>query len=244
MASTISSSDIRQSALLIQCLHVYKSYGNGRPVFQDVNLEINKGDFVFLMGPGGSGKSTFLRLLLAMESPSRGHILFGGRSLQRMSPKEIPYFRRRTGIVLQDPKLVMDRTVLENVSLPLEIAGKDAKFVKSKAVQVLGMLSFDHKLDCKCSRLSVSERQLTAIARAVVNDPVLLLWDEPSGKLDEEAHYKVMGLLGNIHVRGTTVIMASHQPSLLDIVPHGRVLAIHDGGILERVVVSNKTVWR
>jgi cell division transport system ATP-binding protein len=138
----------------------------------------------------------------------------------------------------------MDRSVLDNVSLPLEIAAKDPKLAKSKAVRILSLLSFDRKLDTMCSRLSVSEQQLVSIARAVVNDPVLLLWDEPSGKLDEETQDRVMGLLANIHVRGTTVIVASHQPSLLDIIPHGRVLAIHEGSILERVVVSGTTVWR
>jgi cell division transport system ATP-binding protein len=242
--STNPSSDTRKTAPLIQWLRVHKSYGNGRPVFQDVNLEINKGDFVFLMGPSGAGKSTFFKLLLAMELPSRGHVLFNGRSLQRMSSYDIPYFRRRMGIIFQDPKVIMDRTVLENVTLPLEIAGKDPKFARSKAVQVLTVLGLDPGLDSKCSRLSVSEQQLVAIARAVVNDPVLLLWDEPAGKLDEETHLQVMGLLGNIHVRGTTVIIASHQPSLVDTVPHGRVLAIHDGGILERVILPDKTVWR
>jgi len=234
MASTISLSDRRQAPPLIQCLSLFKSYVKGRDVLRDVSFEVNKRDFIFLTGPGGAGKTTFLKLLLGIEPPDRGHILFEGQSLQRMSPKDIPPFRRRTGVVFQDLKLLAHRTVYENVALPLDIAGMSGALVKNKVLNVLRLLGLDHKTGSKCDRLSTTEQQLTAIARAVVNDPVLLLMDEPAGKIDEETLCRVIELIGSIQVRGTTVIVASREGGLREHIHDARSWTIRDGRVLEQ----------
>jgi cell division transport system ATP-binding protein len=234
MASTISLSDKRQAPPLIQCLRLFKSYIKGRDVLRDVSVEVNKRDFILLTGPSRSGKTTFLKLLLGIEPPDRGHILFGGQSLQRMSPKDMPRFRRRTGVVFQDLKLLKHRTVFENVALPLEIAGKSGNLVKDKVLEILRMLGLDRKTGSKCDRLSTTEQQLTAIARAVVNDPVLLLMDEPAGKLDEETLYRVVELIGSIQVRGTTVIVVSSEWGLGEHNGNARLWTIRDSRVLEQ----------
>jgi len=227
--------EAHQTSLLIQCLQISKCHVHGQDVFSDANLQIQRGNFTFLVGPGGTGKSTLFRLLLGLESLDQGHILIEGRNLQHLRRREIPYFRRRIGVVFQDFKLVKQRTVFENVALPLEVAGKEHLFIRKKVHRILRMLRLDHRMNTPCSRLSAGERQMVAIARAVVTDPVILLVDEPTGNLDEDALRSAMDVFAAVHERGATVIVATHDVSLPSLIPGSRVVAIHQGKFMEKV---------
>jgi len=215
----------------------------GHNIFQNASIEIHKGDFLFLMAPSGAGKSTFIRLLLGLDTLNQGNILIGGRNLLQLDRKQIPILRRRMGVVLQDPKLLPHRTVFENVALPLEISGREETTIRKKVHHILGELGLDHKINTCGHQLSGGEQYRVAIARAVVNDPVLLLVDEPTGNLEEDALAEAMSLFEDLRVQGTTVVIASHMVSLPGLVPESRVVAIHDGKILERTLVSNATCW-
>lgn len=223
---------------LIQCLHISKGYPPADPVLQDINLDIFQGDFIFLLGKGGAGKSTFLKVLLGLEPPDQGHILIEERDISEIPPREIPFFRRQLGIVLQDSKLLMHRSVFRNVALPLEVAGSGEAFAQKRAFALLRMLGLEEKgaMPCKC--LSASERQCVAIARAVVNDPVILFADDPTGGLDGQETRRVMKLLEDVRVMGATVILATHNASLPTAVPGSRVLILHQGKITEQTAAE------
>lgn len=229
---------------LIQCLQITKSYASGSHVFKDANLEVGKGELVILLGQGGSGKSTFFRLLLGLEPLDQGHILIEGRNLQRLHPKEIPFFRRCTGVVFQDFKLIKDRTVFENVALPLEISGKEYFFIRKKVHKVLRLVGMDTKMGMLCRNLSGSEQQRVAVARAIINDPTMLLVDEPTGGLDEKGLHEALDLFESVHAQGATVIVATRERSLPAMIPEGRVIAIHEGRFTESVFAPSLRVIR
>jgi cell division transport system ATP-binding protein len=236
---TILHREDHRDAFLIQCLQISKSYPPGQQVFRDANLEVRRGELVFLLGAGGSGKSALIRLLLGLEPLSQGHILFEGRDMQRLPRKEILFFRRCTGVVFQDFKLIKNRTVFENVALPLEIAHREHFFIRRKVHGILRLIGLDHKMDMPCIHLSGGEQQQVALARAIINDPLLLLVDEPTGCLDETALHSAMELIERVHAQGATVLVATRDRSLPEKIPEGRVVAIKQGGFVESNVLAS-----
>jgi cell division transport system ATP-binding protein len=216
---------------LVQFFHVFKDYRN-QPALLDVNLAVEKGEFVFLTGPSGAGKSTLLKLIFCAERAQRGQILVNGRNIVRIRDGAVPFLRRNIGVVFQDFKLLPPASVFENVALALEVLGMPARDVRRKVAAVLKSVGLSHKLDAPAQRLSGGEQQRVAIARALVNDPAILLADEPTGNLDDERTEDIMALLSDAHARGTTVLVATHDRGLLSRYPR-RTLTLEQGRILE-----------
>ncbi len=201
---------------MIQFFHVYKSYGPDSPALNDLTLEIDKGELVFLTGPSGAGKSTLLRLIFRADTPTRGQLLVFGRNVARLPESAIPKLRRSIGVVFQDFKLLPRRTVEENVAVALEVAGLPANEVRRRTYAVLKQVGLAHKLLQYPPRLSGGEQQRVAIARALVGEPQIVLADEPTGNLDEERSAEIMSLLESANARGATVIIATHDKKLLE----------------------------
>ncbi|MEM6532438.1 MAG: cell division ATP-binding protein FtsE [Myxococcota bacterium] len=201
---------------MIQLFHVYKSYGQASPALVDINLEVEKGDFVFLAGGSGAGKSTLLKLIFAAERPSRGQLLINGRNIARLPRRAVPHLRRNIGVVFQDFKLLPRRTVEENVAVALEVLGAPKRTIRSRVYQVLKQVGLAHKLHQLPPQLSGGEQQRVAIARALVNEPQILLADEPTGNLDSERAAEIVSLLEQANSRGTTLLVATHDRELLE----------------------------
>jgi len=195
--------------------HVYKKYLRGRSALRDVNLQVDRGEFAFLVGPSGAGKTTLLKLLFCAEQATEGQILVNGRNIHRLAPRHIPYFRREIGVVFQDFKLLPRYTVFENVALALQIMGFPLSAIRKKVHQTLRYLGLADKERYYPPQLSGGEQQRVAIARAIVNSPLILLADEPTGNLDAHLTMEIMALLKEIHARGTTVVVATHSRELL-----------------------------
>jgi cell division transport system ATP-binding protein len=200
---------------MIQLFHVYKSFGSENPALTDVSLTIEKGEFVFITGSSGAGKTTLLKIILCAERPTSGHALVNGRNLNRIKDKELALLRRRMGMVFQDFKLLPNRTVFENVALALEIMGAPFSTIRKRVHQALRYLDLGGKEGYYPPQLSGGEQQRVAIARAIINSPLILLADEPTGNLDQDLTIEIMALLKRIHIRGTTVIVATHNQALL-----------------------------
>jgi cell division transport system ATP-binding protein len=205
--------------------------GNARPALNNVDLEVLKGEFVFLVGASGSGKSTFLRLVLKEEKPSRGEIHVLGQDLGRMSNRKVPYFRRNIGVVFQDFRLLPQKTVFDNVAFTLQVIGKSKGFIQEAVPDVLKMVGLGGKSGRFPHELSGGEQQRVAIARAIVNKPAVLLADEPTGNLDPATSAGIMTLLERINLNGTTVIMATHEAGIVDQMQR-RVVELISGQII------------
>jgi cell division transport system ATP-binding protein len=200
---------------VIQLFHVAKAYPGDLPVLDDITLHIDKGEFVWLTGPSGAGKSTLLKLLFCAETPTSGQILVGGRNIGRLTQGGIPYLRRNIGVVFQDFKLLENRTVLENVGYALEVLGASDYEIRERAYKRLQQVGLAHKAESLPLRLSGGEQQRVAIARALVNEPTILLADEPTGNLDPGLTDSILQLIFDANARGTTVIVATHDRTLL-----------------------------
>lgn len=197
--------------------HVTKTYANqNRPALDDVSLEVEKGEFVFLVGPSGSGKSTFLRLVLREERPTSGHVWVLGKELNRLSNWKIPALRRQIGTVFQDFRLLPNKSVFENVAFALEVIGKPRSHIRKVVPEVLEVVGLEDKMERRPDELSGGEQQRVAIARAFVNRPLLLIADEPTGNLDPNTSVGIMKLLDRINRLGTTVIMSTHDAQIVD----------------------------
>jgi len=219
---------------MIQLFNVFKIYeGEVRvEALKDINMHIKKGEFVFLVGPSGAGKSTLTRLLNREEIPTQGQILVNGKSLIRMREREIPYYRRNIGFVFQDFRLLMDRTIYENISFVMEAVEMSGSEVKERVPAVLEMVGLQDKGDAYPHQLSGGQQQRVCIARAVVNDPIIIIADEPTGNLDPETSWEIMNILLAINKRGTTVIIATHDREMVNRMKK-RVIAL-DNGLLIR----------
>lgn len=200
---------------MIQMFHVTKAYPGDPPVLTDLNLDIDKAEFVFLTGPSGAGKTTLLKLMFLAERPSRGQILIAGRNIARVRESSVPYLRRNIGVVFQDFKLLPSRTVAENVGFTLDVLGVPRETVREKSVKMLRRVGLEHKADVSPLKLSGGEQQRVSLARALVNDPAILLADEPTGNLDPTLTVEIMNLLCDVNARGTTVVVATHDASLI-----------------------------
>lgn len=200
---------------MIEARHVSKVYPRGVQALHDVNVSIEKGEFVFLTGPSGAGKSTFLRLLLRQDVASEGQLVVAGHELAALRASEVQAYRRTVGFVFQDFKLVPRRTVLDNVTVVLRALGVAETQQKRRAMQVLAGVGLQHRATAYPPELSGGEQQRIAIARALVNDPTLVLADEPTGNLDPDLAWDVMGLFREMNARGTTVLVATHDRELI-----------------------------
>jgi len=220
------------SPLVIRLERVSKSYKTStRPALDDISVEIDKGEFVFLIGPSGSGKSTFLRLLLREDVPTRGSVYVAEWNVGKLSRRRVPQLRQRVGCVFQDFRLLNGKTVAENVAFALEVIGKPRHTIRKVVPEVLDMVGLGGKGDRMPYELSGGEQQRVAIARAFVNRPLLLLADEPTGNLDPDISQDLMLLLERINRTGTTVVMATHDHSIVDSMRR-RVVELNNGQIV------------
>jgi len=224
---------------VIQLFHVTKEYPGDAPALQDVTLNVEKGEFVFLTGASGAGKSTLLKLIFCDEPATAGQLLLFGRNVAKISARQIPYLRRNIGVVFQDFKLLPNRTVAENVALPLEVQALAVKEIRRKVRLLLRSVGLEHRAGKFPPSLSGGEQQRVAVARALAADPALLLADEPTGNLDPERTLEVMELLTAANARGTTVMVATHDRSILErykrrIVALDRGRLVSDGDSVRR----------
>ena len=216
---------------MIQLFNVTKSYGKESVALREMTVHIEKGEFTYVTGPSGAGKTTFLSMLYGAYKPTRGQILINGINITRMASGQIPYLRRKIGVVFQDFKLLNSRTVYENVAFALEAQGKKRYEVSKKVYKALKEVGLEHRLQRKPIELSGGEQQRIAIARALVVEPLILLADEPSGNLDQEVTLEIMELFKRANARGTTVLLATHDHSLYKRFPK-RVLGLEDGRLI------------
>ncbi len=216
---------------MIQIYNVTKIYPNGVKALTDVTLRIRKGEFVFLVGPSGAGKSTLTKLLYREELPSRGQIIFSGKNISRIRPREVPFLRRKIGMVFQDFRLLPQKTVYENVAFALEVTGASVRQIKRTVPTVLDMVGLSDKARRIPAHLSGGEQQRVSVARAIVTNPVLIIADEPTGNLDPETSWGLMNLFLDINRRGTTIIMATHAQDIVDTMKK-RVVAMDNGRIM------------
>lgn len=217
--------------VLIQVQNLTKIYGNGVLALSDVNLQIEKGEFVFLVGASGAGKSTFMKLIIRRELPSEGSIYVGRKNVVKLRPSEVPFFRRNIGTIFQDYKLLPNKTVYENVSFALEVIEASRREIERQVPAVLELVGLKEKAKVFPSELSGGEQQRVSLARAIVNRPLLLLADEPTGNLDPDTSWGIMDLLLEINKRGTTVIMATHNKEIVNRMRR-RVVALENGQIV------------
>ena len=202
---------------MISIQNVTKKYkGTPRPALDQVSLEIEKGDFVFLGGASGSGKSSLMRLMLREDVPSSGSVHVLGENLVGLPARKVPFFRRRLGVVFQDFRLLPNKTVSQNVAFSLQVIGKSEGFIQEAVPDVLRLVGLGEKGDRLPSELSGGEQQRVALARAIVNKPAILLADEPTGNLDPTTSEGIMSLLNTINLGGTTVVMATHERGIVD----------------------------
>jgi len=200
---------------MIRTYHVNKVYGDNIQALKDITLKIERGEFVFLVGPSGTGKTTLLKLLFGAEKPTSGQILINNINITKIKRSQLPYLRRKIGFVFQDFKLFNYKTVFENVAFALEVVGAKRQEIKTKVQQVLGMVDLSNKTDEIPLNLSGGERQRVAIARSLVHNPFLILADEPTGNLDSHITLDIINLLGNINAFGTTVIVSTHNQEMV-----------------------------
>lgn len=217
---------------MIRLENVTKTYrGASASAASDVQLEINRGEFVFLVGSSGSGKSTLLRMLLREEKPDEGEIFVLGENLSRLRPSQVASYRRKLGVVFQDFRLLANKTVYQNVAYALQVIGKSRAFIETAVPDVLRLVGLEEKSANYPSALSGGEQQRVAIARALVNRPELLLADEPTGNLDPGNSREIMGLLERINLSGTTIVMATHDRGIVDQMQK-RVVEVSEGKIV------------
>lgn len=217
---------------MISVQNVTKKYkGTPRPALDQVSLEIEKGDFVFLVGASGSGKSSLMRLMLREDIPNSGSVHVLGENLVGLPARRVPFFRRKLGVVFQDFRLLPNKTVAQNVAFSLEVIGKSQGFIQEAVPDVLGLVGLAEKADRLPSELSGGEQQRVALARAIVNKPAILLADEPTGNLDPTTSEEIMALINSINIAGTTVVMATHDRSIVDKMQR-RVVELSQGQII------------
>lgn len=216
---------------MLKMTDVSKVYPGGSVALQKVNIHIEPGEFVFVVGPSGAGKSTFIKMLFREVLPTTGSIFVNGVDILSLTPKEIPYMRRQLGIIFQDYRLLPDRTVYENVAFAMEVIETPRRKIKRRVLNVLDLVGLRHRCDAYPNELSGGEQQRIAIARAIVNDPIMVIADEPTGNLDPETSWDIMEIFKEINAEGTTIVMATHDKEIVDAMGK-RVIAIEDGNIV------------
>ncbi len=216
---------------MIELQNVSVIYPGARPALSDVNLRVEKGEFVFLVGPTGSGKSTILKLLYREITPTRGVVVVGGKVASTLRPRDVPRLRRRMGVVFQDFALLPDKTIFENVAYALRVIGAGRREIRKRVPSALEAVGLAHRCDAFPGQVSGGEQQRVAIARALVNDPPLLIADEPTGNLDPDTSVGIMAILEDINARGTTVLVSTHDKQIVDL-GQRRVIALDRGKLV------------
>lgn len=216
---------------MVQFEQVTKSYPNGVTALRDVTLSIAAREFVFIVGPTGTGKSTLLRMIYRDERPTSGRVLVDGRDVTRMPARQVPFLRRRVGIVFEDRRLLLRRTARQNVAFPLEVAGAPPREIDERVGEALDVVGLAARADALPGDLSAGERQRVGIARALVHRPPLLVADEPTGTLDPDTSWEIVQLLSQINLRGTTLVVATRDKTIVDILRR-RVIALARGTVV------------
>lgn len=216
---------------MIEFRNVSKVYSNGTHALDNVNLTVDKGEFVFIVGASGAGKSTFLKLIMHEESPTSGAIIVNDMHLEKIKRRKVPYLRRTMGIVFQDFRLIGKMTVYDNVAFAMRCIGKKNRTIKKRVPYILDLVGLKDKAHNKPSELSGGEQQRVSLARALVNNPAMIIADEPTGNIDPEMSYEIIELLSEINKRGTTVLVVTHEHELVDSF-NKRVVRIEGGKVV------------
>ncbi|MFD0870505.1 ABC transporter ATP-binding protein [Chlamydia abortus] len=215
---------------MIEMQDVWKTYPDGTHAIRGINLKVNANEFVYVVGPSGAGKSTFMKMIYREERPTKGQIFVNGFNLEKLKPRKIPYVRRNIGVIFQDFRLLPKLTVYENIAFAMEAIEAPKKLIKKRTMEVLELVKLKDKAASFPTQLSGGEQQRIAIARAIVNNPAVIIADEPTGNLDPETSWGIMNLLEEINYRGTTIIMATHNKEIVNTI-RKRVIAIEHGQI-------------
>ncbi|MEE0914862.1 MAG: cell division ATP-binding protein FtsE [Ruminococcus sp.] len=226
---------------MIDFENVSKTYPNGTHALYDINLHINKGEFVFIVGASGAGKSTFLKLIMHEETTTEGEIIINGKNTSKIRRREVPYLRRHMGIVFQDFRLIDKMNVFDNVAFAMRAVGEKTAVIKKRVPYVLELVGLKHKMKCKPSELSGGEQQRVSLARALVNNPEIIIADEPTGNVDPEMSHEIIELLTEINAKGTTVLVVTHEHELVREFHH-RVITIDKGKIISDTKEKNSGV--
>ena len=219
---------------MIHMNNVTKVYPNGSTGVENINLHINKGEFVSIVGSSGSGKSTLMKLLLKELDPTEGDIIINKVKTNELNRRQIPYLRRNLGVVFQDFRLLPNKTVYENVAFAMRVIEAPGRIIRRNVPAVLSLVGLGQKGRSYPNQLSGGEQQRTALARAIANNPPILICDEPTGNLDPETAYGIMKLLDDINKRGTTIVMATHARDIVDAMQK-RVVTLHKGHIIRDI---------
>ena len=223
---------------IIELKGVEKRYPDGTVALRDIDLTVEAGALCFITGPSGAGKSTLLKLVHCAELASSGNVQVGGNDPARLKPRSIPFLRRNIGVVFQDFKLLPARTVAENVGMALEVVGESPRTIRTRVKQVLSQVGLGGRGHLRPGSLSGGEQQRVAVARAIINEPAIVLADEPTGNLDPALSREILDLLVRIHRKGTTLLVATHDPELLTRAPSARLLHLVDGRITRDLPVE------
>ena len=229
-------------APLIEFKGVYKTYDNGTKALKDVNIQIGKGEFAFIVGASGAGKSTFLKLIMREEVANAGEVIVNDFKLSKLKRKEIPYVRRTMGIVFQDFRLINNMTVFDNVAFAMRVIGASKRDVRKRVPYILGLVGLQNKARNYPMELSGGEQQRVGLARALVNNPSLIIADEPTGNIDPEMSYEIVELLSEINRRGTTILMVTHEHDLVKMF-NRRVIEIRDGCVVSDSVLDTQPLY-
>ncbi|MGS2778846.1 cell division ATP-binding protein FtsE [Robertmurraya sp. GLU-23] len=216
---------------MIEMKEVYKKYPNGVTAANGIDVNIQQGEFVYVVGPSGAGKSTFIKMMYREEKPTKGSIMINGINLATLRPSKVPLLRRNIGVVFQDFKLLSTLNVYENVAFALEVIEEQPKYIKKRVMETLDLVGLKHKARMLPTELSGGEQQRISIARSIVNAPKLVIADEPTGNLDPETSWEIMNIFEEINTRGTTIVMATHNKDIVNTIKH-RVIAIESGKIV------------
>ena len=224
---------------MIEFRNVSKVYNNGTEALHNINLKVEKGEFVFIVGSSGAGKSTFLKLITCEERPNEGQVIIDGQDISHIRKGKIPYVRRKMGLVFQDFRLIDHMTVYDNVAFAMRVVGASPKAIKKRVPYILGLVGLQHKAKHYPTEMSGGERQRVGLARALVNNPSMIIADEPTGNIDPALSYEIVDLLSAINERGTTVLMVTHEHSLVKHF-HKRIIQIHSGEIVADTAAISK----
>ncbi len=216
---------------MIEFRNVYKTYDNGTKALKDFNLYVDEGEFVFIVGSSGAGKSTLLKILMREEIPNSGEVIVDGHRLSTLRHKDIPYYRRSMGMVFQDFRLIPNMNVFDNVAFAMRVTGASTKAVRKKVPYVLGLVGLNDKARCLPKELSGGEQQRVGLARALINNPSIIIADEPTGNVDPRMSFEIVDMLNEINRRGTTVLMVTHEHSLVKKFRR-RIIEIQDGELV------------